>query len=985
MHPMRFFLLGTTCALLATSLMASTPAGQVDFGHEVRPILANKCFKCHGPDEAARQAHLRLDTFEGATAVSPGGEQAVAPGNPAASALLARIASEDAEERMPPPEVGAALTPEEQATLRAWIAGGAAYKEHWSFTRVERPELPRTQNTVWPRNPVDDFVLARLEAEGLTPSPAADRATLARRVYLDLTGLPPTPAEVADFENDKSAVAYEALVDRLLASPHFGERWARVWLDLARYADTKGYEKDDRRSIWRYRDWVIDAINADMPFDEFTIEQIAGDLLPDPTMEQQLATAFHRNTMTNDEGGTDDEEFRTAAVIDRVNTTATIWLGLTMGCAQCHTHKYDPITQTEYYQFFAFFNQTEDADSYPVETPVMPAPTLEQQQQRATLQAARSDLTARMDLEAQRLIERGASWEQALRDRAAATPQAGPWHVAPFFTAADYDAAYDTVFPPEQAVDKPAAALEAAAIWQAMPDWQDGALQTLPNDGAGATYLYRILSAPRADKVTFSLGSNDGIRVWLNGKAIHNNRTKRAVAADQDTVQAELAAGENVLLMKIVDAGGAHGFYFRMTAETVPAEILRTLDQPAEARSPEGLQQAKTYYAAVAPELAELRARLAAIDAETAALDGAVPQVPVLRELPADKQRVTHRFERGSFLSPAEEVSAGVPAIFPNLPAEAPRNRLGLAKWLVSRDNPLTARVTVNRFWESFFGTGIVATLDDFGTQGEWPTHPDLLDWLAVEFMERGWSIKQLCRTIVTSATYQQRSEVSPALQEADPYNRLLARGPRFRLEAETIRDQALTIAGLLNPELHGPSVMPVQPEGVWQLVYSSDKWVTSSETERHRRGLYTFWRRSSPYPSMVTFDAPSREVCTAQRIRTNTPLQAFVTLNDPVYIEAAQALARRMITEGGDSPVLRAKFGFVAATGRDPKPAELFQLTALYSSERAHYSAQPDAAHDMACKPMGPLPPSIDVAEAAAWTVVGNVILNLDEVLNKT
>lgn len=982
---MRFFLLGFTCAALALPALAATPAPTVDFGRDVRPILSNKCFKCHGPDEATRQAGLRLDTFDGAIAPSKAGLRAIVPGDSASSELLARIASHNPDDRMPPPDVGNALTAEEQATLATWITEGAVYQQHWSFTRVERPVLPLVQDRAWPRNPIDDFILARLEAEGLQPSPEASRATLARRVYLDLTGLPPTPEAIAAFEADQSAVAYEAMVDRLLASPHFGERWARVWLDLARYADTKGYEKDDRRTIWRFRDWVIDAFNADMPYDQFTIEQLAGDLLPNPTLEQQLATAFHRNTMTNDEGGTDDEEFRSAAIIDRVNTTASVWMGLTMACAQCHTHKYDPITHTEYYQFYDFFNQTEDADTYPVELPILAAPTAEQQRQRATFAAAEKDLQERLAVESERLIADGAAWEPALQEYAAAVPAPGVWHATAPYPAENFDIAFDTIFPAEQGKKRNAASLEKDATWTEHPEWQDGAVHALPNNGAGATYLYRVIETPRAGKVTLYLGSNDGLQVWLNGNSLHTNRVQRAAAADQDTVVADLRKGKNTLLMKIADAGGAHGFYFRMAAEALPADVLATLQLPADQRTPEAVQSAQAYYASVAPELAPLRTRLAAVEAEAAELEKVIPQVPVLRELPADKVRKTRIFDRGSFLMPAAEVTAGVPAALPGLPADTPRNRLGLARWLVSREHPLTARVAVNRFWESIFGTGIVATLEDFGTQGEFPSHPELLNWLAADFMEQGWSVKQLCRTIVTSATYRQSSTITPDRQEKDPYNRLLARGPRFRLEAETIRDQALTVAGLYNPALHGPSVMPPQPEGVWQLVYSSDKWVASEGDDRYRRGLYTFWRRSAPYPSMMTFDATSREVCTAQRTRTNTPLQAFVTLNDPVYVEAAQALARRMITEGGETPVERAKFGFLAATGRAPQPSELVQLTGLYQSERNHYDTQPDAARDMATNPMGPLPESIQPAEAAAWTVVGNVLLNLDEVLNKT
>ncbi|MDZ4861634.1 MAG: PSD1 and planctomycete cytochrome C domain-containing protein [Candidatus Hydrogenedentes bacterium] len=950
-------------------------AEPIDFGRDVRPILANSCFKCHGPDEAARQAKLRLDTFEGATALRESGGSAVVPGNPASSMLLARVQSHDIDERMPPAEVGKPLDAAAIGTLKQWIADGATYKPHWAFVKPERPEFPEVLDAAWPRNGIDYFVLARLEREGLKPSPEANRATLARRLYLDLTGLPPTPAEVAAFVNDTSAAAYEKLVDRLLQSPHYGERFARVWLDLARYADTKGYEKDDRRTIWRYRDWVIDAFNADMPFDQFTIMQIAGDLLPGAATNELLATAFHRNTMTNDEGGTDDEEFRSAAVIDRVNTTMSVWMGLTVGCAQCHTHKYDPITHREYYQFYAFFNQTQDAD-VPADTPVLSTPT---QAQSAAIEALDQTIAGeaqRLNYALNRLCEDRPNWEQDLLAAATDLPVLGAWKAGPFLPAGTYEEAFERASAP--------AAKPDTTDWTVRAEFTDGTVHTLQEGDIGSTSLKRNIQSPDTRQVEFLLGSNDGFILWLNGKEIVSVKTTRSAAADQDRVTATLNEGTNTLLLKVLNAGAGHAFYFKMNAQTFPPEVRAALARDPAARTPEETELIRQQFAAIAPELAPMRERLAALRSERGAIEAAIPNTPILRELATDQQRITRIFERGSFLSPGEPVVPGVPAVFASLPADTPINRLGLAQWLVSPENPLTARVAVNRHWNQFFGSGIVQTLDDFGTQGDWPTHPQLLDWLACEFVANGWSMKELCRVIVTSATYRQASEVSPAVLERDPYNQLYARGPRFRLAAETIRDQALAIGGLLDKTLHGPSVMPPQPEGVWMLVYSADKWTTSEGADRHRRGLYTFWRRSSPYPSMVTFDAPSREVCIAQRTRTNTPLQAFVTLNDPVYVEAAQALARRIMQEA-ESPADRAKFGFVAAAGREPSSDELAQIVALYESESAHFSADPVAAIEMASNPLGPLPAQLNTADAAAWTVVGNVLLNLDEVLNKT
>ncbi len=601
---------------------------------------------------------------------------------------------------MPPMQTGNSLTTAQIATLKRWIARGATYAEHWAFVKPTRRPLPEVRHRAWPRRELDFFVLARLEKEGLSPTTEADRYTLLRRVSLDLRGLPPTPREVEAFVRDTSADAYEKAVDRFLQDAAYGERWARMWLDLARYADSAGYGSDPLRpNIWPYRDWVIDAFNRNLPFDQLTREQLAGDLLPQPALDQRIATAFHRNTMTNTEGGTDDEEFRVAAVKDRVDTTLQVWMGLTMGCAKCHSHKYDPITQKEYYRFFAFFNQTADNDQ-PDERPTLAVPTVQQRQRNRDID--------------QRIAER------------------------------------------KKRLAEPA---------------------------------------------------------------------RVAVAA------------------------------VRRTA--IPVESLSLLG-----------------------EIAKLEKSRPAILA-----------VPVMEELPAHRQRQTHLMVKGNFLNPGEKVEPGVPAAFHPWPKDAPLNRLGMAKWLLDPDNPLTARVAVNRYWAQLFGTGLVETEEDFGTQGEMPSHPELLDWLATEYVRLGWDTKAFLKLLVTSATYRQSSRVMPEVLAKDPRNRLLSRGPRFRLEAEMVRDQALALSGLLSRKMHGPSVYPPQPPGLWQAAFNGQRtWAMSSGVDRYRRGLYTFWRRTVPYPSMAAFDATSRETCTVRRIRTNTPLQAFVTLNDPVYVEAAQA-----------------------------------------------------------------------------------------------
>ncbi len=646
-----------------------------------------------------------------------------------------------------------------------------------------------------------------------------------RRVSLDLIGLPPTPSEVDAFVNDHRPDAYERVVDRLLASPHYGERWARPWLDLARYADTDGYEKDPRRSMWPYRDWVINALNANMPFDRFTIEQLAGDLLPNATMDDRIATGFHRNTMTNTEGGVDPEEYRVYALIDRVNTTATVWLGTTLGCCQCHSHKFDPLKQTEYYKFMAFFNSTADDGSHP-------GPELEL-----------------ADFGAERDRAKIARLEQQLK------------------------------------TTTPGLARSQAAFDQAT-------LATLPP--------------------------------WL----------ARTVAAIRDT------------------------------------------------QSPEQKAEGAAFYRSIAPELKPVRLRIAQLKKK---LPSEHITTLVMQELATP--RTTHIFTGGSFLNPGEAVTAGIPATIGTIPARPGQRltRLDLARWLVGPDNPLTARVTVNRIWAAHFGTGIVSTLEDFGTKGDPPSHPELLDWLATEFVARHWDMKAMHRLIVTSATYRQSPRVSPELMARDPQNRLLARGPRFRLEAELVRDQALAVSGLLSSKIGGRSVMPPMPDGIWNSPYSADRWTTSKGADRFRRGLYTFWKRTSPYPSFMSFDAPSREVCTVRRPRTNTPLQALTVLNDPVYVEAAQGLARRMQSSARD-PEAQAIYGFRLALARRPTPTELDRVMALYREEAEKFEKDTAAARAMvgddAKAAIAKESPS-EVADLAAWTVVANVLLNLDETMN--
>jgi hypothetical protein len=807
---------------------AKSPPRPIDFNRDVRPILAGKCFQCHGPDDKARKAGLRLDVRAGATKALRSGSVAIVPGNLAKSELAARIGSDDVTILMPPPRTGKALTKKEVATLKKWIEQGAAYAPHWSYVKPARPAVPAVRDASWPTNPLDRFILARLEKEGLRPTPRADRHAILRRLAIDLTGLPPTLEQAEQFLADQRPGAYERLVDRLLASPAYGERWAQPWLDLARYADSQGYANDPPRTIWRYRDWVIDALNRNLPYDRFTIEQIAGDLLPKPTTERLIATGFHRNTLTNTEGGTSAEEFRSAAVVDRVNTTLQVWMGTTIACAQCHNHKYDPLSQKEYFQLYAIFNNTEDSNAGN-DAPVITVPFAGKERAYALAAARLDEVEKLLPAETRKLDAQLPQWEKTV-DRA-----------------------------------------------------------TLPKDVAA---ILAVLAGKR-DK-----GQQQKLLVY------HRRQSKPWLALD------------------------------------------------AEMRS--------------------LPAKLSALGTTT----------PILRET---RPRVTHIQLRGNYLDKSDRVEAGLPAVFPPPPKGAPINRLTLAKWLVDENNPLTARVAVNRLWEELFGIGLVETSEEFGMQGELPSHPEMLDWLATEYVRSGWDTKRLIKLIVTSSTYRQGAQVSPELLKRDPYNRRLARGPRVRLSGEMVRDQALFAAGLLSPKMHGPPVQPPQPlSGLAAAFGSTTDWSTSSGEDKYRRALYTRWRRNAPYPSLTTFDAPERTTCNVRRLRTNTPLQALVTLNDPVFIEAAQTLARRLVREGGKTTRARVEHGFRLCLTRPPTEREAKRLVALFDRAREQLAATPAKAADLATRPIGPAPREMNVVDLAAWTVVANVLLNLDETLAK-
>jgi len=1138
-----FLLVGVSAPTSAQDTQKTKALSQsVDFNRDIRGILSNRCFTCHGPDDAERQADLRLDSREGAIA-DLGDYAAIVPGQPEASELIKRITSSDPDEVMPPTGKGKPLSKQEIDLLTQWVKQGAAYAKHWAYEIPVRPDVPETSSKAWQRNAIDGFILSRLDREKLSPNEEADRPTLIRRVTLDLTGLPPTLKEVEEFLADKSPNAYESLVDRLLEKDAYGEHWARMWLDLARYADSAGYADDPARTIWAYRDYVIRSLNSNKPFDQFTIEQIAGDLLPDPSEDQLIATAFHRNTLTNNEGGTNDEEFRNVAIVDRVNTTMAVWMGTTMACAQCHTHKFDPITNEEYFKFFAFFNNTEDADRRD-ESPLIQIFTDEQKANRVAWEAESTELEKLLSTSTPELLASQKKWE----DRLSIAPE---WAVSkPTEVTSKSGAVFNTqddnsikvekqaktdtytvtvpvssnrltgiqleTFPGNNfVVSKISAALippngtrlngryvrvsipgkekmlslaetqvfsgsdNVALQGEAKQSSTDfGGLANLAIDGntngdyqvakstthtavsADPWWEVDLKSSLAIDRIQLWNRTDNKLHVRLANFVVQVFDEKHEIVWEQKVVESPNPSAEyslssargipfssafadysqtafsaadvlnnsdpktkgwavggqtdrnhrlTLIPQKAVDVPAGSSIavtieqisqhenhtlsHFRIAASHdervrefagIPDDKLAIISTPVSKRSAEAQQSLTNYFIAeVAPELTKERARLRTIQKQLVDLKPAT-SVPIMKDLPADKHRVTKIQIRGNYQQTSDEVTEGVPAAFHPLPEDLPPNRLALAEWLIDDQNPLTARVVANRYWEAIFGIGIVSTSEEFGSQGERPVHPELLDWLATELVASDWNIKHLVKLLVTSATYRQSSRVTDELTARDPQNRLLARGPRFRLSAEMIRDQALSVSGLLAHKLFGPPVRPLQPnQGVSAAFGSAIDWKTSEGDDKFRRGLYTTWRRSNPYPSMMAFDAVNREVCTVRRDRTNTPLQALVTLNDPVYVEAAQALARRIAAHEGSTED-RVAFGFRLATARIPEDFEQSRLVKLFDAVRAKYSEDAEAATAIATMPLGPAPDGMAVVDLAAWTVVSNVLLNLDEMFMK-
>ncbi|WP_339688356.1 DUF1553 domain-containing protein [Gimesia maris] len=1014
---------------------------RIEFNRDIRPILSEKCLHCHGPDPATREADLRLD--DPTDVKQPrDGYAIINQKSPADSELLKRLLTTDTDLKMPPADSGKEISAAEIKLIQAWVEQGAEYQQHWSFIPPQRPELPAVKKTNWPQTAIDRFVLARLEREQLLPSPRADKATLCRRLSLDLTGLPPTLDELETFLNDHTPQAYEKLVDRLLSSPRYGEHRARYWLDAARYADTSGYFTDEAWEMWHWRDWVINAFNQNMPFDQFTIEQLAGDLLPDPTQDQLIATGFHRNHMTTLETGIIDEEYRVEYIVDRIDTTSTVWMGLTVGCARCHDHKYDPLSQKEFYQLFAFFNNTpETGNTHTVGNakPILKIPTKDYLDREQKLKDELAALEQAHQQRETQLKSQQKQWEETARSNltspasdqlmiheplneiteSKSLTSMGSVEIKPGFVgqAANFDgsALLESNTPYRFSRDKPftlAAWINPASggpicLFSQNDDtnqlrgfdimirkgklsvhlihkWNSNAIQVVTDAGIRSGRWQHLL-------VTYDGSSTAaGVRIFINGEP-------QATSAPYDRLTGDITVDEPFRIGRRSTSAFYKGalddlrIYQRAFSpdearELADSQFLNTLlTIPAEKRTSQQQQELRDYFLKTAApdslrtaenQLAKLRSRLTKLQKN-------IPTTMVMHE--NEKPRDTFVLLRGVYDQHGEKVTAAVPQVLPAFSPKLPTNRFGLARWLTSPDHPLTARVYVNRLWQQLFGVGLVKTVGDFGSQGEWPSHPELLDWLAVEFQQSGWDVKHLLKQIVLSSTYRQSSRVTDELYERDPENRLLARGPRFRLDAETVRDNALQISGLLVAKQGGPSVKPYQPPGLWEAV-SYDGNVTYKQSTGdglYRRSLYTYWKRQSPPPGLMAFDAPTRETCTVSRPRTNTPLQALVLMNDPTYVEAARVFATQTLQKQA-SEAERIDFLFRAATSRLPAKAEQQILSRILRQQTSIYQHDPAAAAKLISVGETPVDKTLKPNELAAWTMLASMIFNMDETLTK-
>ncbi len=1035
--PMRFAVcFALVLNFLGTARAAPARGKTVDFNRDIRPILSENCYQCHGPDENKRKAKLRLDIPEGAYK-DLGGYQAIKPKDARASAMWKRVSTKNPDDLMPQGESGKKLKPEQIALLRHWIDQGAKYQGHWSFVPPSQPALPTVSKNYHPRNAIDYFIAAKLESRHLAPSPEAPKETLIRRVTFDLTGLPPTLEEVDDFLADRSPDAYEVLVDRLLKSPRYGEHMARFWLDSARYGDTHGLHLDNERSMWPYRDWVVGAFNRNLPFNQFTLEQLAGDLLPNPTQDQLIASGFNRCNVSTSEGGAIPEEFQVRYTVDRTETASTIWLGLTAGCAVCHDHKFDPLLQREFYSLYAFFN---NANENPMDgNALLPPPILklispEQQKQLEVYNGRIAGLETKLRSEVARV-----KYEEppALTNTPAKPPTELVWVEDEFPAGAKADFTKDN--PPLQWVaadtgkvfsGKQSLKRSAKAVAQ---DLFTGVSQPLTTGEGDTLFAYVYLEPtdlPKAIMLQFHSTDWEHRANWGDEDTIafgEKNTTKKVLAGplpaagqwvrlEIDAAKMGITPGTKLDGMAFTQSGGtvywdkaglvtAHKPVVdpgisQLAWETqqrikpnqpLPQPVLDAVKVEAAKRSDQQKQLLRDYYVeniftAARAVLAPIQNDLTSVKAQREQLENARPSTLVMQEM--NEPRTAFILKRGEYDKKGDPVQRGVPAFLPPLAKSSTTNRLDFARWLTDPKHPLTARVTVNRYWQQFFGTGIVKTSGDFGAQGEWPSHLELLDWLATEFISTGWDIKKLHRLLVTSATYRQQSTVTPALLKADPDNRLYARGPRFRLDAEMLRDNALFLSGLLNQKMGGRGVRPYQPPGIWEAVAytssSTSKYTQDNGEALYRRSLYLFWKRTAPPPSMSTFDAPSREACVVRRERTNTPLQALLLMNDPQHVEAARQLGQRMLLQGGTTAADRLRFGFRLATARQPNAMEQAILQQTLDTHLAKYKTDADAAKKLLTVGESLVNVTLNPSELAAYAMVANLLLNLDEVVTK-
>lgn len=1021
----------------------------VEFNRDIRPILSDKCFGCHGPDAKTKNIPLRLDIEEQAKA-DLGKRFAVLPGQPENSEIIKRITAEQKFKKMPPPSTGHAVTDSELANLKQWISEGAKWQKHWSFLPVTKPALPDNTNKAWARNAIDRFLLARLEKEGLKPSPEASKEKLLRRVTLDLTGLPPTPEEQQKFLADTSPNAYEKAVDRLLATPAFGERLAARWLENARYADSNGYQFDGERVMWRWRDYVIDSFHKNKPFNDFIVEQVAGDLIPNATREQTVGTGFNRNHRGNTEFGIVAEEYAVEYVVDRVETTSAVFLGLTMGCARCHNHKYDPFTQKEFYQFYAYFNNIPEngrAMKYGNSPPLIADPTKDQEAALAALDRKIRGVEESMSKRRAEIDRLMTTWEknEAGKSQAYWLPLTNrraklsfedpdetranmgqvrfvPGRVGKAVELKDgayLDSGFDTA--PFDIEDRFTIAgsiksdgVPHGAIFSRMDDKPRGrgfALEarqgkihvhftsSYDDDAIRMDSEEVVLKAGPWQHIAFTFDGSrmaEGIRVYVDGKPV------------------KLKAEIDSLYRPFVNAGNRFPHPFRMGAGGGPDKrftglidevaiwtrvlapdaiaILGRVEPLAQLAAKERTKRDNdtwrqlrgAFLESAAPaEFREEQAKLNALYQEREAMERNFPSVMVMKEM-ADRRQTTILL-RGEYNKLGEKVEPGLPGMLPPMPAGEPNNRLGLARWMVNKDNPLTARVTVNRFWQMIFGTGLVKTSEDFGNQGEWPSHPELLDWMASDFMSNGWNTKALLKQMVTSAAYRQDSKVTPDLLNKDPENRLLARGPRLRLPAETVRDQALAVSGLLVNKTGGPSVKPYQPAGLWEEQSMQDMYYKQDHgDDLYRRSLYMYWKRTIAPPMMTNFDASTREACVVRENRTNTPLQALNLMNDTTFLEAGRQVGRRMLAEGGPTDEARLRYGFQLVLARTPQAKELEVLKSSLNYHRDFFSTDSTRTEKFLAKGESKLGAGFDLREQAAYMAIGSLLLNLDEAVTK-